>query len=96
MCKRSLVRACIEREFQRSSLTSERPLWITDFPRLSGRASGTPASCSPHKTQADFLELTASFHKESAVGNPQSGHHLCQRFIFITITDSILQMALFY
>ena len=38
MCKRSLVRACTEREFQRSSITSERPLWIMDFPRLSRSA----------------------------------------------------------
>ena len=78
MCKRSLVRARTEREFRRSSITSERPLWIMDFPRLSRSASGTSALCSPHKRNADFLELTASLHnKESAVGNPQSGHHLC-------------------
>ena len=61
MCKRSLVRACAEREFQRSSITSERPLWIMDFPRLSRSASGTSALCSPHKTQCRFSRIEREF-----------------------------------
>ena len=69
MCKRSLVRACTEREFQRSSITSERPLWIMGFPLLSRSAKRHLCLVAARaKCNADFLELTASFHnKESAV-----------------------------
>ena len=68
MCKRSLVRACTGHEFQRSSITSERPLWIMGFPLLSRSATRHLRLIAARTNRdADFLELTASFHNKESV-----------------------------